>query len=233
MVAVCQRSHSKVGWLWLEAGLVGWQPSGSLHFSSEPCELPQCVYHGENVIKSGMILLWLLAMTFRVLALDNNHVTGEAWHLLMKDDSPYVLFWPFSEACAYSLCEGFCEMSPSIVILFFVPNYKAFYYRENNNIKKKWSKNFDERLHHRGCPQNCLSHWSDVGLIHFSLGPPESTLKQHLDWFDQLFWHSSWLCPTDACTDHGTSVTMDCIFAPCACNMAWCAVLLMAYCMNL
>ena len=57
MVAVCQRSHSKVGWLWLEAGLVGWQPSGSLHFSSEPCELPQCVYHGENVIKSGMILL--------------------------------------------------------------------------------------------------------------------------------------------------------------------------------
>ena len=31
-------------------------------------------------------------MTFRVLALDNNHVTGEAWHLLMKDDSPYVLF---------------------------------------------------------------------------------------------------------------------------------------------
>jgi len=33
----------------------------------------------------------LLVLTVRILSLDNNHVNGEAWHLLMKDDCPYVL----------------------------------------------------------------------------------------------------------------------------------------------
>jgi len=27
---------------------------------------------------------------------ENNHVTGEAWHLLMKEECPYVICWPFS-----------------------------------------------------------------------------------------------------------------------------------------
>lgn len=30
----------------------------------------------------------VLGVTCRILSVENNHVAGEAWHLLMKDDCP-------------------------------------------------------------------------------------------------------------------------------------------------
>lgn len=33
----------------------------------------------------------VLGVTGRILSLEYNHIAGEAWHLLMKDDCPYVL----------------------------------------------------------------------------------------------------------------------------------------------
>jgi len=54
-----------------------------------------------------MVLLILLITTVRILSLDNNRVTGEAWHLLLKDDSPYVLsvdhFVFVKQVCAVTL----------------------------------------------------------------------------------------------------------------------------------
>jgi len=89
MVAAYRQTYSS-GWL---SQSVGWHLP--LCSSDEPGQISQWLCHDDSSINVGMdigYLLLLLFLTARILSLDNNHVTGEAWNLLMKDDCPYVLF---------------------------------------------------------------------------------------------------------------------------------------------
>jgi hypothetical protein len=46
-----------------------------------------------------ILLVQGLVSRSRVLSLDNNPVPGEAWHLLIKDESPYVFDYLIDYSC--------------------------------------------------------------------------------------------------------------------------------------
>ena len=124
-------------------------------------------------------------------------------------------------------CSKQCKMSLKHHFKLHLYSNEFFYNKKMFlkllNIKcdknKKVVKEFWRKAHRRGGNPKLPLSLGEPGprLRHGSLGPPESAPKM-ASWSVQSFWHRSRLWPTCRHTDHGTSVTIGCIFAIRACD---------------